>query len=388
MEKKTSRNRSNLLSLPDFNLDQSEMPDVRLKSIRFQNFKVFDDTTFHFMDGKIIKPFVCFSGNNGSGKSTILECIQLIFSRFEGREKDDLKVLLGKSVRHKDRNQNGIYGEDDFLITADIHSSFGDYQVQLNKHGFIKDHPPKIKMLVYRLCFSARFDMELHQFQLSRNKWKIFKKLFENVTGFKIEERRDIFDSSEDPIQSNMMKEYVLGFWVHKPDETISHKECSAGERKIIKCFSTLLSKEYIPSIICIDNVEMHVETGRHINLVESVKKCFPCSQIFCTTHSYQISKNFGDKNQLYDLRIIKASKLVKNEPWRIYISDEIKDAISKLKSATSNQKMAKFKIKEGEGLIKRCFSDKNSTTLIENCDTFLSLIPSLYIKDLVSFFN
>jgi len=388
MAKTKNRKRSNLLNLPDFNLDQSEIPDVRLKSIRFQNFKAFEDTTFDFADGKLIKPLSCFSGPNGCGKSTILECIQLLFSRFEGREKENLKVLLGKSVRHKDGKQNGIYGDDDFLITADIHSSLGNYKITLNKSGFILNHPRKIRELVYRLCFTARFDMELHQFQLSRNKWDIFKKLFENVTGFEIKEREDIFDNSDDPIQSSIMKQYVLGFWVHKPDEIISHKECSAGERKIIKCFSTLLSKEYTPSIICIDNVEMHVEVGRHINLIESMKRCFPDSQIFCTTHSYQISRNFGDKNQLYDLRLLKTPELVKNEPWRLYFVDELKDAISKLKSMTLNKKIIDEKISKGETLINRCFTDKKSSDVMKNCEMFLSEIPSFYIKDLVSFFN
>ena len=80
---------------------------------------------------------------------------------------------------------------------------------------------------------------------------------------------------------AEMMEQYVLAFSVKKPDETISHTNCSAGERKIIKCFSTLLNKEYKPQIILVDNVEMHVDTGRHLELVRAMKRCFPDSQIF-----------------------------------------------------------------------------------------------------------
>ena len=385
---KKKNNQFNLLNLPDFRLDQSEVPDVKVKSIRFQDIKAFKDVTFDFTDDKDIKLFACFFGPNGCGKSTILEVIQLLFSRFEGREKEELKVLLGKSVRHVKGEQNGVYGDDDFLVTADIHSSKGDYQIKLNKSGFIEDHPEEIKMLVYRLCFTARFDMELHQFQLAREKWGIFKELFENVTGFEITEREDIFDGSDDPIQADMMRQYVLGFWVKKPDETISHKECSAGERKVIKCFSTLLSKEYIPSVICIDNVEMHVEQGRHINLVQSMKRCFPNSQIFCTTHSYQISRNFGDRSQLYDLRLIKASKLVKKEPWRLYIADEIGDAILKLNGISTDKECSKSYIVNGKNLIKKCMMDEKSDELLEKCKVFLGLIPRLYIEDTVKYYG
>lgn len=383
MVKETKKNKAiTLLDLPDFKVEQSEVPDVRIKSVRLRNFKAFEDVKLDFTDGKDIKMFSCFFGPNGCGKTSILDIIQLLFSRFEGREQEELKVLLGRSVRHKDGRQNGIYGNDDFIITADVHSSIGDYQIRLNKGGFVKDHPPKIKELLYRLCFYARFDMELHQFQLVRSKWNIFKELFESITGFEIEEKEDAFNSDE----ANIMKQYVLGFLVHKPDETITHKECSAGERKIIKCFSTLLNKEYVPSIICIDNVEMHVETGRHINLIESMKKCFPNSQIFCTTHSYQISRNFGDRSQLYDLRLIKASSLVKKEQWRLYVSDEIKEAIAKLKCTASNN-VTETEIKRGEKLIRRCSKDLNSPDVIEKSKVFLGSISQLYAEDLAKYY-
>jgi len=78
----------------------------------------------------------------------------------------------------------------------------------------------------------------------------------------------------------------------------------------------------------------MHVEEGRHINLIDSMRRSFPDSQIFAAAHSYQISRNYRDKKYLYDLRIVKASDVVRAEPWRLMISDEIRDAISKLRSA------------------------------------------------------
>jgi AAA15 family ATPase/GTPase len=374
--------------LPDFKIDASKIPEVKIKSIRFQNFKAFDDATFDFMDGNQCSNFVCFYGPNGCGKTSILETITLIFSRLEGREADHLKALLGKSVRHIKGHQSAIYNDEDFLITAAIHSSIGDYEIQINKKGFIKDHPAKIKEMVYRLCYYARYDQELNQFQLARSTWPIFKDLFESVTGFEIEEQVGVFNESSDPIQAVILRKYVLGFWVHKPDEIISHKECSAGERKIIKSFSTLLNKEYMPSVVCIDNAEMHVESGRHINLIESIKRCFPASQIFVSTHSYQISKNFGNKKQLYDLRLLRASSLIKEEPWRLYIADEIKDGISKLKSITTNKEIVDVLITDGNSIIEKCFREDNVGCIIETAEEFLRKAVSLYIGDLVYYYS
>jgi energy-coupling factor transporter ATP-binding protein EcfA2 len=374
--------------LPDFKIDASKIPEVKIKSIRFQNFKAFDDATFDFMDSGKCSNFVCFYGPNGCGKTSVLETITLIFSRLEGREEAHLKALLGKSVRHIKGNQSAIYNDEDFLITANIHSSLGDYEIQINKKGFIKDHPPEIKELVYRLCYYARFDQELSQFQLNRQQWSIFKDLFESVTGFEIEEQVGVFNESSDPVQAEILRKYVLGFWVHKPDETISHKECSAGERKIIKSFSTLLNKEYMPSVVCIDNAEMHVESGRHIDLIESIKRCFPTSQIFVSTHSYQISKNFGNKKQLYDLRLLKASSLIKEEPWRLYIADEIKDGISKLKSITTNKEIVDGLIMDGNSIIEECFRETNASCIIEKTEKFLEKVTGLYVGDLVSYYS
>jgi len=384
---------SNILDLPNFRMDETSIPSVNIKSIRIQNLKGYKDYTFDFSnEGETCKSFVCFHGPNGTGKTTVLDVVQLIFSRFDNYEKDRLRALLGKSVRHEDGNMSGIYGDDDFLITAEIKvTSWGldnsnsmslsdSYIVRINKNGFIDDHPEHIKNILYRLCFYARLDNELHQFQLSREKWPIFKELCEAVTGYEIEEKSNVFDISEDPIQADLMNKYVLGFWVKKPHEKISHTECSAGERKVIKSFSTMLNMEYTPRIICIDNATMHVELERHIALIEAIKRCFEGSQIFATTHSYRMSRNFGDKNQMYDLRLVNDSK---KESWQLEIYDELSDSISKLRSFSLNPQVVNGQLDIGLGLQKRCFNEGRSLKFFEEVGLFLKRVIELHIEDM-----
>jgi len=377
-----------MIELPDFKIDKSLIPTIKLKSITFKNFKIFDDYSFDFTVGDKQQSFVCFFGPNGCGKTTVLEIIQLIFSRFEGYGKDRLKYYLGKSVRHVDGKRGGIYGDDDFLITAQITSSLGDYEIQLNKNGFIKDHPAEIKSIVYRLCFFARFDQELHQFNLPRDKWDVFKDLFESVTGFEIEEKISIFDESVDPVQADILNQYVLGFLVKKPYEIINHTECSAGERKIIKSFSTLLSKEYNPQIILIDNMAMHVESGRHIDLVKATKRCFPTSQIFSTTHSYQISRNFGDRSQLYDLRLVRVTDILKNEPWRLYLIDEVRDCLSKLRATTFNKEEVGKEILFGENLLRQLSEKEDDKHLLQaDAEQFFQRTAHFFTIDVIKYY-
>lgn len=384
---------SSIINLPDFNLKESKVPDVKIKEIHFQNYKVFEDYKISFQTDKSIQSFSCFIGPNGCGKTTILDVIQLIFSRFEGMGSDRLDKLLGKAVRHANSKRKGICGDDDFLITAKINSSIGDYEIKINKNGFIKNHPEEIRSLVYRLCFYARFDNELRTFQLERNKWPIFKKLFEAVTGFEVEEVESVFDQSDDPVQSEMLSKYILSFNIHKPDETISHIESSAGERKIIKSFSTLLNKEYSPKIILIDNVAMHVESGRHLELIQSMKKCFPKSQIFSTTHSFSISRNFGERSELHDLRLIKSPNLIKQNPWRLYLIDEIKDAIVKLNSIILNGSNVASDINryvdKGRKLIQDLmYNNANDVIVVSEVELFLKDVSVFFIQDIVKYYK
>jgi len=160
------------MSLPNFNMNTEDVPTIKVKSLRLQDYKGFEDYTFDFSTKNGCQKFACFFGPNGCGKTTALEAIQLVFSNFEGYTPTRLQAWLGRSVRHKLANDSGgIYGNNDFLITAQLESSLGNYEVRINKTGFVLKeegetseknvyygHPEKVKAVISRLCYFARFD--------------------------------------------------------------------------------------------------------------------------------------------------------------------------------------------------------------------------------------
>ena len=357
---------------------ETNMPLVKIKSIYIKDFKIFHDFFIDFTHEGEVSDFSCFIGPNGCGKSTTLEIIQSVFSNYDKYDETRLKSLLGKKVRHTEGgDKSGVYGEADFLVRAVMQTPFGDYEVVLTKKGFKVDHPENIKALAMRLCYYTRFDQELRKFQLDRSKWSLFKELFEAVTGFEIEEEETEFAVGN----SRISKEFVFGFFVKKPNETIHYKECSDGERKIMKSFSSLLNLEYIPSVILIDNVEMHVESGRHLPLIKAMKKCFDTSQIVTTTHSYHISRNFSNKHQVYDLRLLNCMEIYRKEPWRLQVFDEIKDSLIKLETFNDTLDLQK----DGRDILKQLnYEIEDISDFRSDVKQFMFEVVSCSVEDMI----
>jgi len=273
------------------------IPRVYISKIRLKNFKRYQEHEISFQDlsGRIF-PLFGFFGPNGCGKTTVLDAITLTFCSFSSYDPERLRHQLGSScIRHFQRMSVVDQETADFLVEASIVTSDGrQYEIAITRNGFQKDHPDDIKPTLVRQCFKTRYDEELNTFQLRKDRWDMFKDLFETVTGFRVEKRECPMSpftiSSGENRRMACLDEFVLSLGIFKgDDEEITDRECSKGEKKIIKNFTTLLNKEFIPSVILIDDIEMHVERSRHVQLLRCIERCFPKSQILFTTHSPSI---------------------------------------------------------------------------------------------------
>jgi len=314
----------------------SKFNRIRLRSIRLLNFKSYEDYTVDFVDNSAIQRVVGLFGPNGTGKSTLLDAIGMLFSNYCGSDRQRVSSSLKRYIRNVenigvvevDDNFDIDMGGKKFSIEGDFIVEDGtSYSVTVGNDpkifkwsngsedgksseegervfvtGLVNDHPPEIKKSLTKQCYVTSYDKELNKFQLRKDRWDVFKMLFEAVTGFPVDKFDGELDEetvADDRKRAAMahLDQYILGISIKKPLETITERQCSDGEKKIIKNFTTLLNSDFVPSIILIDNVEMHVEIDRHMNLLDCIGKCFPDSQIVFTTHSETIITEFDIRN-------------------------------------------------------------------------------------------
>lgn len=319
-------------------IDDNDWAKIKLKSLRLSNFIKHKDIFIEFMPKKI--SMNCIVGKNGTGKTTILNAVQLLFANFNAYEIERLKTLMLKNVRNHMSLTADELDSADFLVEGIFEVNDGsEYSVVIKRDGFHSKHPNNILENLQYYCYSASFDKELHLFQLKRDRWPKFKELMEAVTGYEIEEDVQTFQLDSDPKFRRIMRDYVIAFKMDKGREVIGHRQCSAGERKIIRTFSALLNRPITPSIILIDNVTDHIEASRHISVINALEKTFSNSQIIVTCHSTPVQRYLPDSNQLLDMRLLNWPNEKTRQQWRLKVIDELEDL--QLRLSTYDSKTA-----------------------------------------------
>ena len=379
-------------------LDASGWPRIKLAKLELVNFGKYEDAVIDFTHNGHVMPSSCLVGPNGAGKTTILEAITMLCSNFSQYEPQRFGDMMFRRVR------NWMHIQDDLKMRTASFSVKGtfmrvdpalpgkpeeksEYVVEFTRHKFRARHPEFIEQRLQRYCFVARFDNELSLFQMRRSRWPLFQELFSSVTGFPIEEDCDMFHDTSDTRMRKVMDEYVLGFTMRKPNEVIRHKMCSAGEKKIAKCFSTILNAPVEPSIILVDNVLMHIEVGRHLSVMDSLTRCFPNSQLVVACHSVPVSKSLPNRERLFDMRSINVPGLVWREPWRLRLLDDVNEALERLSSISNSVCAPETQafMSKGASLVRILETEKDKGKAIDVSIEWLSKFPSFMKVDLLS---
>lgn len=281
---------------------------MKIKSLSFRDYCGFRKLALNFRD------FTCLVGPNGIGKTTILNAVSLMLCSLDFDAADATpggfggvkpEVRIQQYLRKNIRNIDDPGAANSFRAEALFEHEGVEYPIVLTEKGFEQNNLIKQDFWWAGLCYFARFDSDMVNFQLRYELWPKFKKAYEGITGISIDP--DVYTET-DLRKIGQNGDIVTGFFMNKDGDRVKSSRASAGEKKIAKTLSQIVNLEEArqPSIVLIDNLEMHVHYKRHLRMADEIKDLFKGKQIIGTTHSPVLINEYSPKEDMFDIEVLR----------------------------------------------------------------------------------
>lgn len=276
---------------------------LRIKSLDFKDFRGYEKAHFEFGD------FSMLVGPNGIGKTTVLDAVQLLCSGLDFKDDEAAHPLVKSRItpeertrqflRKNIRNIDSATPAAGFNISANFDRAGEPIRVELNQDGWVRNELRDRDWWWPGILYFAQFDCNMVNFQLAAELWDDFAKAWGTITGYKA-----VDPDIQQAVGRGIKVDIVIGFFIEKPGGRIHCRKASAGEKKIMKSLSQIVSleKERQPDIVLIDNMEMHIHPGRHLLVAEEMKKLFAGKQIVATTHSAPLISNYRPRSHIINV--------------------------------------------------------------------------------------
>jgi len=331
----------------------------KIKTLHLKNYYGYQDLEFDFTKKGKAKNLVILIGENGVGKTSILDAIQLLSSasRYYGR---DTTLSFAKYTYHNNyepakqeyqrelasqklvRDENGkvivdntkgqlqtddkeylvaiMAGMREMEISGIWETPDGDKEVIIKTSGVVKNELYNGGSTECHYFIQADSLSNMGKFQIEEERANLFLDLAETIYGYKCSLDNKV-DATLGMVGAEKMYFYV-DLILEKPwGDKVHFKRMSDGEKKIATLIRSLCDPTYMVEydIILIDNIAMHIYWKRHELLIKKLLSTFPEKQFILTTHSGILSKKTPTDN-LYDIgkyKMLEAKKLGLTSSYR-----------------------------------------------------------------------
>ncbi|NER07555.1 MAG: AAA family ATPase [Okeania sp. SIO3C4] len=351
---------------------------MRIGKLHFKNFRGFEDFELDLSENRL----AVFVGENGSGKSTVLEGIRLLLTSlfyrlpviFEGDDfgtvefEPELSLTLNDlDKKHFQVNSTGdeseilnkVKYEESFPIFRFFSSNHDSYTLGDNSNSGAKN---KLTFLQHSIAFNPSSSKEFFA-------WFSYHETIENE--IRLNEDNSYRCPYLEPVRvaiKTFFKEEIIQsfrfsrisnteFIIKQNNKEFRLEKLSSGTAylfSLICNISSLLSvsnqKLENPlegeGIVMIDEIDSHLHPKWQEEIVPALLKTFPNIQFLITTHSPHVVRNI----QREDLFILKDFKLEEGKPYTYAIN--IEDAVSSIFEQDQYHPVMKKAIREVAGLI------------------------------------
>ncbi|MFZ1560782.1 MAG: AAA family ATPase [Saprospiraceae bacterium] len=331
---------------------------MKIKKIKFENFRLFENLEVNFPDSN----FIVLIGNNGAGKTSILEGIAICLNSFvEKLFNINSKIGFGKSSVSVGK-ENGFV-----ILTIDDNGTKTEINVKSLNQGIkneineinprYKETPLKVSLLIYYQvgrttnlsviskgrktvnrsasnCYENAFSNNFAGLETFenwfnselRNELIIGKKMNDinfEIPSLKIirtalrtffdvlnpETYQNISVESNEDFSINYASEYPnLVFSIN--NKNLSYHQLSSGEKVVFILICDiarrlLIANDYSENaiegegIVLIDELELHLHPNWQLKIVNALKATFPNVQFIATTHSVKVITSLEQQDVL-----------------------------------------------------------------------------------------
>lgn len=316
---------------------------MRVKQLILKGFRGFTDTTFDFDSF----PVILFAGNNGAGKSSVLDCIAVLLSRFASRVRS--QNSFGFSFKVEDINNKASQTVNEIQI--EYQDKYYEWLVSKTKPGRVQKKTFKISeaallarglqktlesngqfalpIMVYYPVGRVVLDVPLRirtkhvfdQLQAYENAlrsgsdFRVFFEWYRQQEDVENESRRDKAfkpDSALEAVRTaiysflpgfsnlKVLRKPRLQMVISKNKEQLIITQLSDGEKCLLAMIGDLARRLALANpklenplhgegIVLIDEIELHLHPGWQRKIIPGLTRAFPNCQFILTTHSPQV---------------------------------------------------------------------------------------------------